>query len=228
MAAVWCSPLAASVLVAGLLEDHTADDIRRLVDINVTGSALTARTALKIFRSQDHGVLILVSSLLGVVPSPLVPVYVMSKFAIRGLALSLRQSLVGHRDIAVCAVLPGPVDTPMFQRAANRTGRELRAIPPAIAPQRLAAAIVSCARRPRRQATAGVLAHGILVSHHVAPRLTEFLVAQYSARTVLQDTDAAPSDGALHVPRAAAVSGGWRRGEMRRRLGERMGAFLGR
>ena len=218
----------AAVLVAGRLEDHTVDDIRQLVETNVTGAALGARAAMRVFRTQGSGVLIMVSSLLGVTPSRVVPAYAMSKFAVRGLALSLRQAVVHDSDIHVCTVLPGPVDTPVYQRAANRTGLQLRAIPPATAPERVAATIVSCARRPRRQATTGFVAHWILASHRIAPRVTEWAVAQYSARAVVRPTAAPQTDGAVFTPGAASVHGGWRRGRLRRRIGNRLGTYLSR
>jgi len=96
--------------------------------------------------------------------------YSTTKFAVRGLALNLQQEVAGHPRIRVCLVLPGPVDTPFFDRAANHTGHRLRAIPPASAPERVAATILACARRPRRQATTGVVPHLALAAHRLAPR----------------------------------------------------------
>lgn len=218
----------AAVLAAGLLEDHSVEDIRAVVDTNVAGSALGARAALQQFREQGSGTLIIVSSMLGILPNPLVPIYTMTKFAMRGLALSLRQAVVGERHINVCTVMPGPIDTPMFQRAANATGHELRSIPPAIAPERIAATIVACAKRPRRQATAGVLSHAILAAHRVSERATEFAVAQYSARMITRGDPAPRTSGALHSTVATALHGGWRRGSLRRAVGERVGTLLGR
>jgi short-subunit dehydrogenase len=220
---VWVS--AAAVVVAGRLGDEDPAELRRLVETNVLGNLLSSRAALTVFRDQGHGTLIDVASLLGLVPNPVVPAYVMSKFAVRGLSLSLRQLVRRDRDIHVCVVVPGPVDTPLFQRAANHTGRQLRAIPPAAAPERVAAAIVSCARRPRRQVTAGVVPHATLVAHRLAPRATEWVVATVSAATVVRHRLPAPATpGSLFdPPPAGSVHGGWRRGRRRRRLGERVG-----
>ncbi|GIF74453.1 SDR family NAD(P)-dependent oxidoreductase [Asanoa siamensis] len=153
--------------------------------------------------------------------NPMIPLYSMSKFAVRGLALNLRQAVAGERDIHVCLVLPGPVDTPFFVRAANHAGHELRAIPPAYAPERLAAAILAQARSPRRQTTVGVVSYAILASHRVAPRLTESLVGWWAAIGLIRPTRAAHGSGALFdSPPAGTVHGGYRRGRLRRRLGE--------
>jgi short-subunit dehydrogenase len=215
---VWVE--AAAVGIAGPLGSESVDEIRRLVDTNVFGAALCARVALATFQAQGSGVLVLVGSLLSLFPNPLVPLYSMTKFAIRGLALNLQQAVAGHPRIRVCLVLPGPVDTPFFRRAANHTGRQLRAIPPACAPERLATTILACARRPRRQVTTGVVAHLALAAHRMAPRATESLVARWSATLLTRPAAAAPGSGSLFdPPPTGAVHGGYRRGRIRRRLG---------
>jgi short-subunit dehydrogenase len=222
---VWVQ--AAATMIAGPLGTEGVEELRRLVEVNVVGATLSARAALATFQGQGQGTLVLVGSLLGLVPNPQVPLYSMTKYATRGLALNLRQAVAGQPGIDVCLVLPGPVDTPMFQRSANHTGRQLRAIPPAVAPERVAAAIVGCARRPRRQTTAGAVSWLLLASHRVAPRLADWAVARWSATTLTRPTPTPDTSGALFAPvPIAAVHGGWRRGRLRRRLGERLGTAL--
>jgi short-subunit dehydrogenase len=222
---VWVQ--AAATMIAGPLGTEGVEELRRLVEVNVVGASLSARAALATFQAQGQGTLVLVGSLLGLVPNPQVPLYSMTKYATRGLALNLRQAVAGQPGIDVCLVLPGPVDTPMFQRSANHTGRQLRAIPPAVAPERVAAAIVGCARRPRRQTTAGAVSWLLLASHRVAPRLADWVVARWSATTLTRPTPTPDTSGALFAPvPIAAVHGGWRRGRLRRRLGERLGTAL--
>jgi short-subunit dehydrogenase len=214
----------AAVLVAGVFGDEDVEEIERLVRTNVAGAAYGSRAALAQFRRQGEGVLIDVSSLLGLVPNPLVPTYVMSKFAVRGLSLSLHHLTSAWPGIRVCVVLPGPIDTPLFERAANHTGRRLRAIPPAMAPERVAAKIVACARRPRRQATIGASGHAILVGHRLAPRLTEWAIARAAAALLVRGEEADDTSGELFAGRAAGHRhGGWRRGRLRRKAGEALG-----
>ena len=220
---VWVE--AAAVLIAGPFGSESVDEIRRLVDTNVMGSVLGARAALNVFREQGSGVLILMGSLLGLVTNPLAPLYAMSKSAIRGLALNLRQAVAAYPNIHVSVILPGPVDTTLFQRAANHTGRQLRAIPPPVAPERVAATIVRCARHPKRQATAGAVARAVLVAHRLSPRLTEWAVARYSAPGLVRRNREEDSSGFLFdTPAGGLLRSQWRHGELRRRLGARMGA----
>ncbi|MEU4560490.1 SDR family NAD(P)-dependent oxidoreductase [Actinoplanes sp. NPDC023936] len=220
---VWVE--AAAVGIAGPLGSEPVDELRRLVDTNVLGATLCARAALTTFRTQGHGVLVLVGSLLSVFPNSVIPLYSMSKFAVRGLALSLQQEVARHPRIRVCLVLPGTVDTPFFQRAANHTGRRLRAIPPAYAPERLAARILTVARHPRRQTTVGVVSHLMLAAHRVAPRAAESVIGRWGAAFVTGPSAVAPGPGAIFDPPATgAVHGGYRRGRVRRRLGTWLGA----
>jgi short-subunit dehydrogenase len=215
---------AAGVLVAGQLDETPVEALDRLIAVNVRGTLLSSRVALSIFRTQGHGVLVNVSSILGVVPNPMVPAYTMTKGAIRSLSLALRQ----RRDLPnvhVCAVVPGPLDTPLFDSAANFTGRQLRAVPPACGPERAAAAVISCIRRPRRQVAVGAVSRLILLGVRVAPRLTEWAVAQYSARMLMAKGAVPATMGDVFEPHGARrIDGGWRRGSTRRRLG----AWFGR
>lgn len=219
----------ASVLVAGPIEADDVEEVRRLVTTNVFGAYLGSRAALRTFQEQGHGTLVNVSSLLGIVTNPVVPAYVMSKFAIRGLSLSLRHAMAGHRNVHVCLVMPGPIDTPIFDNAANSTGHELRVIPPAYAPERVAAAIVRCARRPRRQATVGVIGHLILAGHHLSPRLADWGVATWSGRLITRAATAEARSGSVFEPTGEEqVHGEYRKGGLRRRLGEGLGRWQGR
>lgn len=214
----------AAVLIAGTPGGESVDQLEQLVRTNVLGPALASRVVLPQLREQRSGVIIDVSSMLGVVPNPLVPYYVMSKFAVRGLSLSLHHLCAPLRDVRVCAVLPGPIDTPMFERADNHTSHHLRAISPALAPERVAAAIVSCARRPRRQVPVGATSRLILLAHRVSPRATEWTVARAAAALLLGDerseTDAPTRRDGRHPYRS---HGGYRLGALRRRLGESFG-----
>jgi NAD(P)-dependent dehydrogenase (short-subunit alcohol dehydrogenase family) len=221
---------AAAVLTVGQLADVPVDTIEQAVAIDVAGSALSSRAAMRLFAAQGRGTLINVSSWLGVVPNPMVPVYCMSKFAISGLTKSLQESVPRRGPVRVCLVLFGPVDTPVFQRAANYSGRRPRAIPPAASVERAAATIVSCARRPRRVATLGFTGWGLRAGHRLAPGLTMRLVAQASARLLMTDEPAPDSSGAVAGPAAlpddlARASGGWRRVPIRARAGDAVGRW---
>jgi short-subunit dehydrogenase len=150
---VWVNNAAVSLF--GRLEEVPIDDYRRVIDTNFFGYVHGARSALRRFHEQGRGVLINVASLVAYVGQPYTSAYVASKFAIRGLSECLRQELSDAPDIHVCTVLPGSTDTPLFQHAANYTGRAIKPIPPVEDANRVADIIVELAARPRREAFVG-------------------------------------------------------------------------
>jgi len=215
----------AALLLAGDLVDTSPEHLAQLVTTNVLGTMLTSRAALATFDDQGAGTLVNVSSLLGLLPNPLVPAYCTTKFAVRGLTLTLQRS-PRPRSIAVCLVVPGPIDTPMFTHAGNDTGHPLRAIPPAISPWRAAAAVIGCVRRPRRTVTTGATGWALLLGHRITPRLVEWGVAQWSARLLLRPEEVEPTAGGLYGQvDPGRVSGGFRRSSWRRRAGDRLGRW---
>ncbi|MEZ5265598.1 MAG: SDR family NAD(P)-dependent oxidoreductase [Acidimicrobiales bacterium] len=223
---------AAAELVAGPFGEPPEEG-RRLLRSNIDGYANGSRAALEQFRSQGYGALVNVGSLLGVSPNELTPHYTVSKYAVTGLTRTLRLAMVPHRRIGVSLVLPPGVDTPMFRRAVNHTGAPLRAIPPAVAPERVAAAVLACIRRPRRQLTIGLTGRAVLVGLRVSPRLTEWAMNRASARLLVvrgaaDDGVRNEPDGGVRNGPADAVHGGFRRGRLRRGAGERWGRWLAR
>lgn len=220
---------AAAALVVGELDLQPTHRIEQLIATNVLGTTLASRAAMTHFKSRNAGVLINMSSLLGVVPNPVVPTYSMTKFAVRGLTLSLHQSTWPRSPIRVCLILPGPIDTPMFARASNHSGRPIRAIPPAFSPERVAAAVIRSVRRPRRQRTTGFTGALIVIGLHVLPRFTETVVAQIAARLIFGSGEAPITSGALDAANVASTtSGGWRHNRLRVQLGDAVGRRLAR
>jgi NAD(P)-dependent dehydrogenase (short-subunit alcohol dehydrogenase family) len=157
----------AGVTVFAPLDDGPFEPHRRVIETNVYGAMFGARAILPIFKREHAGVLINVSSVLGKVGQPYVPSYVISKFALQGLAETLRTTVADERHIHVCTLLPYAVDTPHFEHGANRVGLDARAMPPMQAPEEVARALVSLAERPRRElyvprsARIGVALHGM-------------------------------------------------------------------
>jgi NAD(P)-dependent dehydrogenase (short-subunit alcohol dehydrogenase family) len=99
--------------VVGRLEDLSDADLRRQFDTNVFGAMSTARHALPALR-RTRGRLALVSSVAGLLASPRTGAYTASKFALRGLGLTLAQEL--HAAGVSCTLLnPGFVATEIAQ-----------------------------------------------------------------------------------------------------------------
>jgi short-subunit dehydrogenase len=195
----------------GTFEQMPKHAFERVIQVNLLGTANGARAVLPHFRERGSGVLINNASMVGAVPSPFHPAYVASKFAIRGFSHSLRQELAEFPGIQVCVLSPASIDTPLWQRAANYTGRKIKPLDPVHPPEQVAAVMVSLARNPHREVFAGISGWLLAEQHSAQPDLTEAIFATYARADLFQDEPAAPTDGVLFEPGSgnAGTSGGW-------------------
>lgn len=196
-------------LYAGLA-DAPLDEVRRVIDVNLLGYLYGVQAALPGLRAAGGGVIVNVASVLSDVTVPFMGAYNISKHAVRGLSNTLRQELV-QDDVSVCTVLPASIDTPFYRNAGNRSGREVRPMPPVYPPETVAATIVKTLRKPRREAYAGFLGHALAVQWKLTPAPVERVLAWYGRRAALSATPAAPTTGNLFGPGgwAGAVDGGF-------------------
>lgn len=101
--------------------DATSDAFRRVIDINVTGTALVTAAALGLMGR--GGAIINTASIWGRVAEPRFGAYVASKHAIIGLTKTWAREL-GPRGIRVNAVCPGWVRTEASMRSLARMAAE--------------------------------------------------------------------------------------------------------
>lgn len=105
----------------GGLEQFSATRIRRLVDTNLTSHILLARLIIPKMKAAGSGTLVLLGSEAGLQGGRQGAVYAASKFALRGLAQSLRQEC-SSSGVRVSLVNPGMVDTPFFDKLSFTPG----------------------------------------------------------------------------------------------------------
>jgi short-subunit dehydrogenase len=207
----------AGVYMLGKLEETPVEAFRRLVEINFLGYVYGAYAVIPCFKRQGGGVLINVSSVAGKVGFPYYTAYNSSKFAVTGFSESLRDEVRGD-GIEVCTVFPASIDTPLFQHAANYTGREIKPAPPVYDARRVADAIVSCAERPQREVFVGNAGRMVSAMRTVGQGLAERLVSRQAESGHFQDRPAPRRPGNLFEPFGGAeISGGWTRGGAGRR-----------
>ncbi|MGW0810484.1 SDR family oxidoreductase [Nonomuraea sp. NPDC002799] len=115
----------AGIAVAGAFLDHTVEDWRRTLDVNLWGVLHGCRlfAAAMVERGQG-GHIVNIASLAAFAPSRLLPAYSVSKAAVKMLSDCLRAELAGH-GIGVSVVCPGFVSTPIA-RNATFVGADLR------------------------------------------------------------------------------------------------------
>lgn len=202
----------AAVMAYGTFENMPADIYRKVVDTNFFGQVHGARAVLPYFRAQGHGVLINVASLYAKLGSPYVGAYVAGKYAIRGFAECLRQEVLDARDIYVCTVFPGAVDTPIFRHVANYTGRPVQALPPVVDPQRVVRAVLGCIAHPRAEVTVGEAARVLAWGHAALPRVYDRLAPRAMNRVAFGTGTAESGPGNVFrpMPEWNQVDGQWR------------------
>jgi short-subunit dehydrogenase len=104
----------AALPAAGLLEEFTAEQVDRALEVNLRAPIAMAHALAPGMVARRTGALVFVSSLAGLTATSRSSLYNATKFGLRGFALGLRQDLHGT-GVGVSVVLPGFVsDAGMF------------------------------------------------------------------------------------------------------------------
>ena len=200
----------AGVYLAGRFEDTPPEAFRRVIEVNFFGYVHGARAALPRLRAR-RGALINTASVDSAATFPYFSAYVASKWAVRGFANALRQEYRGS-GVDVCTILPASIDTPLFQHAANYTGRKMKALNPTYTPEMVADAMVRCAEHGTREVIVGGAGKLMALQYGLAPALSERLFpVQVEGDHFRRDVPAPPGPGNLFEPmrEGTSASGGW-------------------
>jgi NAD(P)-dependent dehydrogenase (short-subunit alcohol dehydrogenase family) len=105
----------AGIVVSGPLETLSADDLREQFDVNVVGAVALTNLVLPRLRA-SHGRIVFVSSLSGMISTPMTGAYNASKFAIEAIADAWRLELRPW-GVKVVLVQPAMTDTDLWRKA---------------------------------------------------------------------------------------------------------------
>lgn len=94
----------------GAVEEAPAEELARILDVNLKGPVVLTRLALPYLRRAGKAAIVNVASLAGRIPLPYEATYSASKFGLRGFTFALAEELEST-GITVSAVSPGPVET---------------------------------------------------------------------------------------------------------------------
>ncbi len=200
----------AGVNLFARFEEAPSDAFRKVIETNLFGYIHGARAAIQRFRKQGHGTLINISSMLARGGSPYISAYVTSKYGINGLTKSLRQEL-RDTNIDVCLVMPASVDTPMYQQAANYTGRAVKPMEPIYDPSKVSKAIIKMIKKPTDEVYVGNVGRMMGTLNKVSHRSYEKAMARQVERDHFRELPSPERDGNLFEPQEhwGRTDGGW-------------------
>jgi len=104
----------AGVVAGGRLDEIGADDVSRMVGVNMWAPIRLTQLVLPHMRAAKRGTIVNLSSLAGRVGMPYYATYCASKFAMRGFSEALRRELAPD-GVHVMAVFPGGTATDMVE-----------------------------------------------------------------------------------------------------------------
>ncbi len=151
---VWVNVAMATVFAP--VKDITPAEFKRATEVTYLGQVYGTMAALKRMRTRNRGTIVNVGSALAYRSVPLQAAYCGAKFAIRGFTNSLRSEIIHDKlDVHLTEVDLPAVNTPQFEWALNKTGKQAQPVPPIYQPEVPARAIYFAATHRRRQIWVG-------------------------------------------------------------------------
>ncbi|PEN14758.1 short-chain dehydrogenase [Longibacter salinarum] len=113
----------AGVLKIGRFETMDPDDLRHVIDVNLTGMMLVTRLSFPMLEATDGARVISMASASAVYGTPELATYSATKAGVRTLTQALNLEWA-HHDIYVCDIVPPYVDSPMTRQAVRASSMD--------------------------------------------------------------------------------------------------------
>ena len=183
---VWVNVAMATVFAPA--HEITPDEYKRATEVTYLGQVYGTITALKRMRQRNHGTIVNVGSALAYRSVPLQSAYCGAKFAIRGFTDSLRSEIFHDKvNVHLTMVQLPAVNTPQFDWALNKTGKQAQPVPPIYQPEVPARAIYFAATHRRREVWVGFPTVKVILANTIAPGLIDRYLAKAGYRGQLMD-----------------------------------------
>jgi NAD(P)-dependent dehydrogenase (short-subunit alcohol dehydrogenase family) len=170
------------VTVYAEVERLDPDELRRVMDVNFMGRALSYWAALPHLKA-SRGTYLDVNSGLAYRGIPLQAAYCASKAAGRTFFESARVELEKEgAGVDVCLVLPGGINTPQFDRGRQKLGKQPQPVPPIYQPEVVAEAVVHCCEHPQRELPVTWGCQKLLWGQKLSPRAGDLMLLRIGWR----------------------------------------------
>ena len=168
--------------IYGAIDDITPDQMKKLMDVNYFGTYYAARAALPVFRRQDRGHVIIVSSIAGKRGVPYMGAYSATKFAQIGMAECLRSELYGS-NIHVSVLCPISTPTEFTEVMTRETGGSVTsALGPRQSVEDVAEAVARAIEKPIPEIYPYFRSRGLVLLNAIAPGFTDKIVQKFGRR----------------------------------------------
>lgn len=167
----------AGTMLFAPFEKITPEEFKRVIEVNLLGQVYGAMSALPFLKKTGGGALIHISSVEAYRTVPFQSAYGSSKHGITGFLQALRLELKQQKaQISVTEILPGVINTPIWDRGRNKFEyKEKPPMPPIYHPKIVSDAILYAAENPVRDMVAGGGALGVPLAERFSPRLTDII-----------------------------------------------------
>ena len=129
------------IIIPALFEDARYEDIEKQIQVNLMGIIRCTKEVISVMKNREGGNIVTISSLAGIVPETYSSIYTATKFALRGLNLTLNLELKKY-NIMISTIFPDSVDTPMLAYEAKHGSSPLTFLSDPIKPEVVAKKIL--------------------------------------------------------------------------------------
>jgi short-subunit dehydrogenase len=169
--------------IAGAIDDVSSDQMRSLLDVNFLGTYHAARAVMPVFRRQQRGHLVVISSIVGKRGVPFMGSYAATKFAQVGLAECLRSELAGS-PIHVSVVFPISTDTEFFDVMTRASGAIVRRHGPRQRVEAVAESIARVIAHPAPEVYPYWKSRGLVWLNTIAPGVCDRVAKRFGRQRV--------------------------------------------
>ena len=108
----------AGIGIGGPVQDHSLEDWRYTIDVNILGVVYGVHAVLPLLRQQGFGHIVNTASMAGQIPCPGLTAYATTKHAVVGLTRSLRAESA-QAGVQVSAFCPGVIQTEILNKGGT-------------------------------------------------------------------------------------------------------------
>jgi short-subunit dehydrogenase len=169
----------AAVSAYARVTELTADELDRIVRVNLLGQMYGSKVAAQRMLKRGRGTIINVGSAVSERAVPLQSAYVATKHGIAGFTEALRLELQeSGPGIDVVLILPSSINTPLFNFARSKLGLMPMPVPPVYEPGVVADAIAHAAEHGGREIVVGGWGKLLILGQRLSPSLLDRYMVQ--------------------------------------------------